>query len=184
MKLSLFLICFVRANLFQTYGADQDRTLGIPNESLRNVLSAREFVAWYNGLPGFEELNPDLSGRTLTLLGQGNVAVDVARIVLSGVDQLKKTDITEYALEALSRSNIRKVLLVGRRGPLQAAFTIKELREMIKLPHCATNWRPSDFHRMLHDLCVLDWVLILLNMFQTWKKACRTWLDPGNESPS
>lgn len=138
------------------------------------MLSAREFVAWYNGLPGFEELNPDLSGRTLTLLGQGNVAVDVARIVLSGVDQLKKTDITEYALEALSKSNIRKVLLVGRRGPLQAAFTIKELREMIKLPHCATNWRPSDFHRMLHDLCVLDWVLILLNMFQTWKKACRT----------
>lgn len=119
------------------------------------MLSAREFVAWYNGLPGFEELNPDLSGRTLTLLGQGNVAVDVARIVLSGVDQLKKTDITEYALDALSKSNIRKVLLVGRRGPLQAAFTIKELREMIKLPHCATNWRPSDFHRMFHNLCVL-----------------------------
>uniref|UniRef100_A0A1Q3FXU0 NADPH:adrenodoxin oxidoreductase, mitochondrial n=1 Tax=Culex tarsalis TaxID=7177 RepID=A0A1Q3FXU0_CULTA len=135
-----------------TYGADQDRKLGIPNESLRNVLSAREFVAWYNGLPGFEDLNPDLSGRTLTLLGQGNVAMDVARIVLTGVDALKKTDITEYALEALARSNIKKVLLVGRRGPLQAAYTIKELREMIKLPHCATNWRPSDFHHV--DECL------------------------------
>ncbi|XP_053682905.1 NADPH:adrenodoxin oxidoreductase, mitochondrial [Sabethes cyaneus] len=128
-----------------TYGADKDRKLNIPNETLTNVLSAREFVAWYNGLPGFENLNPDLSGRTLTLLGQGNVAVDIARIILSGADELKKTDITEYALEVLSRSNIKKVLLVGRRGPLQAAFTIKELREMLKLPRCATVWRPEDF---------------------------------------
>lgn len=127
-----------------TYGADRDRKLNIPNETLTNVLSAREFVAWYNGLPGFEHLNPDLSGSTLTLLGQGNVAIDVARIVLSGADLLKNTDITEYALEALSRSNIKKVLLVGRRGPLQAAFTIKELREMLKLPNCATTWRTND----------------------------------------
>ncbi|XP_062541548.1 NADPH:adrenodoxin oxidoreductase, mitochondrial-like [Armigeres subalbatus] len=127
-----------------TYGADKDRKLNIPNESVTNVLSAREFVAWYNGLPGFEHLNPDLSGNTLTLLGQGNVAVDVARIVLSGPDLLKSTDITEYALETLSRSNIKKVLLVGRRGPLQAAFTIKELREMLKLPNCTTAWRPND----------------------------------------
>ncbi|XP_065087921.1 NADPH:adrenodoxin oxidoreductase, mitochondrial [Ochlerotatus camptorhynchus] len=127
-----------------TYGADKDRKLNIPNETLTNVLSAREFVAWYNGLPGFERLNPDLSGSTLTLLGQGNVAIDVARIVLSGADLLKKTDITEYALEALSRSNIKKVLLVGRRGPLQAAFTIKELREMLKLSNSATTWRSKD----------------------------------------
>uniref|UniRef100_A0A182S7W1 Uncharacterized protein n=1 Tax=Anopheles maculatus TaxID=74869 RepID=A0A182S7W1_9DIPT len=72
-----------------TYGAEHDNTLNIPNETLQNVLSAREFVAWYNGLPGFENLNPDLSGKSLTLLGQGNVAVDVARIVLSSVDELK-----------------------------------------------------------------------------------------------
>ncbi|XP_055609425.1 NADPH:adrenodoxin oxidoreductase, mitochondrial [Uranotaenia lowii] len=138
-----------------TYGADQDKTFDIPNESLKNVLSAREFVAWYNGLPGFENLNPDLSGTTLTLLGQGNVAVDIARIVLAGVDDLKKTDITEYALEALSRSNVKKVLLVGRRGPLQAAFTIKELREMLKLTTCSTCWRSEDFqsvHGTLSDL--------------------------------
>ncbi|KFB48212.1 AGAP005419-PA-like protein [Anopheles sinensis] len=128
-----------------TYGAEQDNTLNIPNETLKNVLSAREFVAWYNGLPGYENLNPDLSGKSLTLLGQGNVAVDVARIVLSSVDELKKTDITEYALEALSRSQIETVHLVGRRGPLQAAFTIKELREMLKLSTCATEWRGDDF---------------------------------------
>ncbi|XP_035785165.1 NADPH:adrenodoxin oxidoreductase, mitochondrial-like [Anopheles albimanus] len=131
-----------------TYGAEQDNTLGITNETLPNVLSAREFVAWYNGLPGFENLNPDLSGNSLTLLGQGNVAVDVARIVLSSVDDLKKTDITDYALEALSRSNIKTVHLVGRRGPLQAAFTIKELREMLKLTNCKTAWRVDDFHHV------------------------------------
>ncbi|XP_055532019.1 NADPH:adrenodoxin oxidoreductase, mitochondrial [Wyeomyia smithii] len=137
-----------------TYGADKDRTINIPNETLPNVLSAREFVAWYNGLPGFENLNPDLSGSTLTLLGQGNVAIDIARIVLSSADDLKKTDITEYALEALSRSNIKKVLLVGRRGPLQAAFTIKELREILKLPHCITSWRPNDFQNV--EECLPD----------------------------
>ncbi|XP_058061712.1 NADPH:adrenodoxin oxidoreductase, mitochondrial [Anopheles bellator] len=131
-----------------TYGAEKDNTLAIPNETLSNVLSAREFVAWYNGLPGFEKLNPDLSGSTLTLLGQGNVAVDVARIVLSSADDLKKTDITEYALEALSKSNIKTVHLVGRRGPLEAAFTIKELREMLKLGNCRTTWRPDDFHHV------------------------------------
>lgn len=138
-----------------TYGAEQDNTLGIPNESLPNVLSAREFVAWYNGLPGFENLNPDLSGKSLTLLGQGNVAVDVARIVLSNVDELKKTDITEYALEALSRSQIENVNLVGRRGPLQAAFTIKELREMLKLSSCTTSWRVDDFDHVEENLADL-----------------------------
>lgn len=72
-----------------TYGADQDRQLGIENESQPNVLSARNFVAWYNGLPGAENLNPDLSGKSVTIVGQGNVAVDVARMLLSPIDDLK-----------------------------------------------------------------------------------------------
>lgn len=109
------------------------------------MISAREFVAWYNGLPGFENLNPDLSGSTAMLLGQGNVAIDVARIVLSPIDQLAKTDITSYALDALSKSNVNKVYLIGRRGPLQVAFTIKELREILKLPGVDTVWRQDDF---------------------------------------
>ncbi|XP_058464589.1 NADPH:adrenodoxin oxidoreductase, mitochondrial [Malaya genurostris] len=139
-----------------TYGAEKDRQLNIPNETMRNVISAREFVAWYNGLPGFENFRPDLSGSTLTILGQGNVAVDVARIVLSSVDDLKKTDITEYALEALSQSKIKNVLLVGRRGPLQAAFTIKELREMLKLPNCKTTWREEDFQNVAESIPALQ----------------------------
>ncbi|CRL00472.1 CLUMA_CG013734, isoform A [Clunio marinus] len=127
------------------YGANIDAKLNIPGEDKRNVLSAREFVGWYNGQPNLDKLNPDLSGESAVLLGQGNVAVDVARILLSTIDDLRKTDITEHALEALSKSRVKKVYLVGRRGPLQAAFTIKELREMLKLPNVDTNWRSSDF---------------------------------------
>ncbi|XP_067632138.1 NADPH:adrenodoxin oxidoreductase, mitochondrial [Eurosta solidaginis] len=128
-----------------TYGADMDRQLNIPNEDQPNVVSAREFVAWYNGLPGAQHLNPDLSGQIVTILGQGNVAVDVARMLLSATDALRKTDTTEYALEALSRSKVERVYLVGRRGPLQAAFTIKELREMLNLPNVQTLWKQDDF---------------------------------------
>lgn len=128
-----------------SYGADVDARFNIPGEDLRNVISARELVAWYNGLPGHDQLNPDLSGEKVVILGQGNVAVDVARILLAPIDELRKTDITEYALEALSRSRVKTVQLVGRRGPLQAAFTIKELREMIKLKSVDTLWRPLDF---------------------------------------
>lgn len=126
------------------YGADIDATLNIPGEDKANVISAREFVGWYNGLPQVN-LNPDLSGENAVLFGQGNVAVDVARLLLAPIDDLRKTDITEHALEALSRSRIKRVTLVGRRGPLQAAYTIKELREMLKLQNVATVWRTEDF---------------------------------------
>jgi len=72
-----------------TYGADQDRKLDLDNEDQAHVISARKFVAWYNGLPGAEELQPDLSGKDITIVGQGNVAVDVARMLLSSIDSLK-----------------------------------------------------------------------------------------------
>ncbi|KAL9875428.1 LOW QUALITY PROTEIN: NADPH:adrenodoxin oxidoreductase, mitochondrial-like [Glossina fuscipes fuscipes] len=128
-----------------TYGADKDRQLDIPNENEKTVLSAREFVGWYNGLPGAENLQPDLSGDSITIIGQGNVAIDVARILLRPIDDLKKSDITCYALDVLASSNIKKVYLVGRRGPLQVAFTIKELREMLKLRLVSTIWKSEDF---------------------------------------
>ncbi|KAL8609362.1 hypothetical protein ACOMHN_008156 [Nucella lapillus] len=126
------------------YGASQDRQLGIPGENLSNVLSARSFVGWYNGLPQNKELEVNLDCETAVVLGQGNVALDVARVLLMPVDLLAKTDISEYALEALSRSRVKRVELVGRRGPLQAAFTIKELREMITMPKCRTVINPDD----------------------------------------
>ncbi|KAK0090102.1 hypothetical protein PV325_002934 [Microctonus aethiopoides] len=128
-----------------TYGAEQDRTLGIPGESLKNVVSGRRFVGWYNGLPSEKDLTMNLDNQDAVILGQGNVAIDIARILLSPIDELKKTDITSYAIEQLSKSRIRNVWMVGRRGPLQSAFTIAELREMTKLQNCKTLWRSDDF---------------------------------------
>lgn len=103
------------------YGASQDKELGIPGEkALRSVYSARAFVGWYNGLPEHRDLQPDLtSGEDAVIVGQGNVALDVARILLSDVDTLRRTDIADYAVETLSKSRIKRVRVVGRRGPLQ-----------------------------------------------------------------
>lgn len=117
------------------YGASKDRTLGVPGESLGRVYSAREFVGWYNGLPEFADLRPDLSQDTALIVGQGNVALDVARILLKGPARrlAATTDIAGYAAEALAASRVRRVRIVGRRGPMQASFTIKELRELATL---------------------------------------------------
>ncbi|CAG13365.1 unnamed protein product, partial [Tetraodon nigroviridis] len=128
-----------------SYGAEDNRRMGVPGEDLAGVYSAKDFVGWYNGLPSCQELSPDLSGDTAVVLGQGNVALDVARILLSPVDILKKTDITQPALEALEKSQVRRVLIVGRRGPVQIACTIKELREMAKLPGTRPQMLASDF---------------------------------------
>ncbi|KAK5657682.1 hypothetical protein OQA88_2754 [Cercophora sp. LCS_1] len=120
------------------YGASKDRTLGIPGESLKGVYSAREFVGWYNGLPEHANLAPDLTqGEEAVIIGQGNVALDVARMLLEDVDVLRKSDIAEHAIDTLSKSKVKRVHIVGRRGPMQAAFTIKEIRELMKLPSVA-----------------------------------------------
>ncbi|CAG5135645.1 unnamed protein product [Candidula unifasciata] len=126
------------------YGASANRTLGIPGEDLPNVISARSFVGWYNGVPQDKELQVNLDCESAVVLGHGNVALDVARILLTPVSILEKTDISEHALKALHRSQVSKVHVVGRRGPLQVAFTIKELREMIKLPGTQTVIRRED----------------------------------------
>ncbi|KAI1142221.1 nucleotide-binding domain-containing protein [Hypoxylon sp. FL0543] len=117
------------------YGASKDKKLGIPGESeLKGIYSAREFVGWYNGLPEYANLAPDLTrGDEAVIIGQGNVALDVARMLLENVDVLRKSDITQAAIETLSKSRVRRVHVVGRRGPMQAAFTIKEIRELMKL---------------------------------------------------
>ncbi|KAJ2797327.1 NADPH-adrenodoxin reductase, partial [Coemansia helicoidea] len=120
------------------HGASRDRHLGIPGEGgaggHAGVLSARQFVAWYNGLPEAQGLAPDLlSHDRVVVVGHGNVALDCARILLTPPDELAATDITAQALAALRASRIRHVEMVGRRGPLQVAFTTKELREMTRI---------------------------------------------------
>ncbi|CAH2013645.1 unnamed protein product [Acanthoscelides obtectus] len=128
-----------------SYGSEECNQLEIPGEEFKNCINAKRVVGWYNGIPKDRNLEMDLSGENVVILGQGNVAIDVARILLKSVDELRKTDITSYALEALQKSKVKRVYLVGRRGPLQAAFTIKELREVLKLPSCSTIWRKEDF---------------------------------------
>ncbi|KAI1896693.1 hypothetical protein AGOR_G00097390 [Albula goreensis] len=135
-----------------SYGAEGNRRLGIPGEDLTGVYPAKDFVGWYNGLPSNKDLKPDLSSETAVILGQGNVALDVARILLSPLDILKKTDITQSSLDALAASKVRRVLIVGRRGPLQVACTIKELREMVNLPGTRPDMEAREFQGIAEAL--------------------------------
>jgi ferredoxin--NADP+ reductase len=116
-----------------TCGAESDRRLGVPGEDLPGSYTATEFVGWYNGHPDHRDREFDLDQEVAVIIGQGNVAADVCRILAKTVDELKHTDITEYALEALSRSRVREIHVIGRRGPAQAKFTAKELRELGEL---------------------------------------------------
>lgn len=128
------------------YGAESDRRLGVPGEDLPGVFSAREFVWWYNGHPAYRHLPVDLSRtRSVAIAGLGNVAVDCARVLLKPADDLAGTDICSHAVEQLRRSAVEEVHLLGRRGPVQAAFTPKELREMLSLEGVQVHMRPEDF---------------------------------------
>ena len=112
-------------------GNESDRTMGIPGEELTGVHSATAFVGWYNGHPDFRHLTFDLEhARCVAVVGNGNVAMDVARILSADPAQLAATDIADHALASLRRSKVREVLLLGRRGPAQAAFSPKEIEEV------------------------------------------------------
>jgi ferredoxin/flavodoxin---NADP+ reductase len=115
-------------------GARTDRRMGIPREHLPGSHSATEFVGWYNAHPDFRHLGFDLSVERAAVVGNGNVAMDLARILASPAEMLAATDIAEHALEALAGSRIREIHVLGRRGPAQAAFTNKELTELGELP--------------------------------------------------
>ena len=114
-------------------GASKGRRLGIPGEELPNSLSASEFVPWYNAHPDFVDVEVDLSSDTAVVIGAGNVAMDVGRILAIDPSELDPTDVAEHALAKLKNSNIRTVIICGRRGPEHAAFTAPELRDLPKL---------------------------------------------------
>ncbi len=132
-------------------GAQTDRRLGIAGEDLLGSYTATEFVAWYNGHPQYRDRTFDLSHETAVVVGQGNVAMDVARILCKTADELKNTDMASYALEALSKSKIKTVHLVGRRGPVQAAFTPAEMKEMGELLDCEAIVDPKDLELNLES---------------------------------
>jgi ferredoxin/flavodoxin---NADP+ reductase len=111
-------------------GAQSDRPLNIPGEHLPGSIAAVDFVGWYNAHPHFQDMSPDLSGGRAVVVGNGNVALDVARILVTDPDVLALTDIADHALESLRPCGVEEVVIIGRRGPLQTAFTTLELREL------------------------------------------------------
>jgi ferredoxin/flavodoxin---NADP+ reductase len=129
--------------LFAT-GAEGDRRLGLSGEDLPGSHSATAFVGWYNGHPDYRDARFDLGAEQVVVVGNGNVAVDVARILTRSVDDLARTDIAEHALEALRHSRVKEVSLLGRRGPAQAAFSNPELRELTTLAAVDLVVRPED----------------------------------------
>ena len=125
-------------------GSQTDRRLEIPGEDLDGSWSATEFVAWYNGHPDFQDLSFDLNVDRAVVIGNGNVALDVARMLALTPDELAPTDTTDPAIEAIGAATIREIVIVGRRGPAQASWTTQELREMGELAGADVSVDPAD----------------------------------------
>jgi ferredoxin--NADP+ reductase len=126
------------------FGAQTDRRLGIPGEDLPGSWPATAFVAWYNGHPDFQDLVFDLSGERAVVIGNGNVAIDVARMLALSTEELNPTDTTDEAISAILGSGIREIVMLGRRGPAQAAFTTPELKELGELDDADVVVDPAD----------------------------------------
>lgn len=126
------------------FGAQSDRALGIPGEDLPGSHAATEFVGWYNGHPDYREQRFDLGAPGVAVIGMGNVAVDVVRILARTPDELAATDIAGEALEALRSSAVRDIYMIGRRGPAQGAFTNPELKELGEMPDADIDVRPEE----------------------------------------
>ncbi len=132
-------------------GAQSDRALNIPGEDLPGSISAVDFVGWYNAHPSFEAATPDLSGARAVVVGNGNVALDVARILVTDPDVLGLTDIADHALHSLRPCGVEEVVIIGRRGPLQTAFTTLELRELGDLENVDVIVDPAQLDGITDD---------------------------------
>ncbi len=124
-------------------GAPTDRKLSIPGADKAGVFGSADFVGWYNGHPDFTDLNPDLNVGAAAVVGVGNVAIDVARVLVKTPAEMAATDIADHAAKAVQASPLTDVYLLGRRGPIEAKFTNVELREMGKLENCMPVIRPD-----------------------------------------
>jgi ferredoxin--NADP+ reductase len=137
-------------------GASKGRKLGIPGEELKNSLSAAEFVPWYNAHPDYVDVKVDLSSDTAVVIGAGNVAMDIARILAIDPSELDPTDVAEHALIKLKQSNIRTVIICGRRGPEHAAFTAPELRDLPKLENTDVFIDPKQIEEAIKHIEEMD----------------------------
>ena len=137
-------------------GASKGRKLGIPGEELKNSLSAADFVPWYNAHPDHVDVEVDLSSDTAVVIGAGNVAMDVARILAIDPSELDPTDVAEHALIKLKQSNIRTVIICGRRGPEHAAFTAPELRDLPKLENTDVFIDPKQIEEAIKHIEEMD----------------------------
>ena len=162
-----------------TTGAQTDLNLGIPGEQLSGSHSATDCVAWYNGHPDLVNYKFDLSEEKVAVIGLGNVAIDVARLLSKTPDELAVTDMADYAIKALSESNVHEIYILGRRGPAQAAFTTPEIKEMGELADAEIYVSKKD---MALDPLSLEQVehfkdrttlknLELLRSFDDWKQS-------------
>lgn len=117
-------------------GMPHDRKLGIPGEDKKGVIGSSYFVSWYNGHPDYMDLNPPLDTKNVCVIGNGNVAIDIARVLVKTREEMATSDIADLPLDAIQASPITDVYMLGRRGPVEAKFTNVELREMGKLENC------------------------------------------------
>ncbi|MFZ5624909.1 MAG: FAD-dependent oxidoreductase [Gemmatimonadota bacterium] len=136
-------------------GAQTDRTLGIPGEHLPGSHAATEFVGWYNGHPDYRDFSFDLTHEAVAVIGIGNVAIDVARVLAKAGDELRTTDVCGHALDALRESRVRTIYILGRRGPVQAAFTNPELKELGELASADIVVRQEDLALDEHSRAAL-----------------------------
>lgn len=132
-------------------GAPNDRKLGLPGEDLPNVFGSAAFVGWYNGHPQFAEIHPDFSHDTAVIIGNGNVALDVARILAKSGEEFEGSDIVAHALSALEGAHIRRIVILGRRGPHQVTMTPKELGELARLARACPRVEPGDLPPLAQD---------------------------------
>src|SRR5574337_878134 len=134
-------------------GAQADRHMNIPGEELPGSVAAVDFVGWYNAHPHFQDMALDLSGKRAVVVGNGNVALDVARILITDPDELRSTDIADHALELLDPRGVEEVVIIGRRGPLQATFTGHHGRRGVfdvDAPGAQLGGAPPDHHHDRH----------------------------------
>ncbi len=132
-------------------GAPHDKPVGMPGENLGNVFGSAAFVGWYNGHPDFADIGPDFSGKTAVVIGNGNVALDVARILAKTRAEFSGSDIVNHAIDALDTSQIEHIVVLGRRGPHQIAMTPKELGELGHLERACPRVDSADLPEIGED---------------------------------